>query len=76
MFPSGMPSLTQKTFMAVSQSVTLTDHLLKCVPKNFSGLSASTKLAIDNSRNDLLLSFWIVKELGNFQIKSMIKSRT
>jgi hypothetical protein len=36
--------------MAVSQSVILTDHLLKCTPENFSSLSASTKLAIGTGK--------------------------
>jgi hypothetical protein len=39
--------------MAVSQSVTFTDHLLKCAPENFFSLSVSTKLAIDNFENGL-----------------------
>jgi hypothetical protein len=39
--------------MAVSQLVTLMDYLLKYAPENFFGLSASAKLAIDNSEKDL-----------------------
>jgi hypothetical protein len=39
--------------MAVSQSRTLIDHLLKFALENFSGLSVSTKLAIDNSENGI-----------------------
>jgi hypothetical protein len=52
-FFSGKPSLIHKTFMAVSQSGTLIDHLLKFTLENFSGLSVSTKLAIDNSENGI-----------------------
>jgi hypothetical protein len=47
--------------MTVSQYVTLTDHLLKYIPENFFGLSASTKLAIDNSGNDLNKVFGLLK---------------
>jgi hypothetical protein len=57
--------------MAVSQSMTLIDHLLKCAPQNFSSHSTSTKLDIGTGK-DLLQGFWIVGILGNFQIKTRI----
>jgi hypothetical protein len=38
--------LTWNTFIAVSQSVALTHHLLKYMSENFFGLSAATILAI------------------------------
>jgi hypothetical protein len=44
----------------------LTCHLLKCIPLNFSGFSASAKAAIEKLGNCLQYGFWIVEQLDNF----------
>ena len=64
--------MTQNIFRAVSQSVALICHLLKCTLVNLFGLSASAKLAIVNSGNYLPLDFWIVERLDNFMINFII----
>jgi succinyl-CoA synthetase alpha subunit len=69
----GKPSLTQKISIAVSQSVTLTDHLLKCTSENFSGLGASTKLAIGTEKTYIKV-FGLLKYQAISRLKPEYKS--